>query len=318
MPSMPTLRHADPDTARRYPLAVHGQASWRAHDGGWRLTLPLPELGAGTILLPSLTFAPGPAVAPGAVERHQWALCAGGSRWSLQEVPARAAAPVPRPGSPVSTHIDCYHVHQRLQSAELHVTLQTAEPPARYLVCVSSRPLTVADPPLPAGHAALSAPPAPRSQMTAPESIASRICSPTCVSMVLGLWNREHDWMAVTEECHDPVSGLYGIWPLALAAAARRGCLGAVEAFERWDEPLRVLEQGVPIVTSIRFSSGELPGAPLPETGGHLVVVHAASPESVRVCDPAAPGQEVLREYAARAFSVAWLRHRGAAYILPP
>ncbi len=111
---------------------------------------------------------------------------------------------------------------------------------------------------------------------------------------------------------------MYGVWPLALAAAARRGCLGAVEVFDRWDEALAVLENGVPLVTSIRFSAGELPGAPLTETGGHLVVVHGVSGDTVRVCDPAAPHGDVLRDYPADAFSRAWLRHRGAAYILPP
>src|SRR5690606_29697808 len=104
----------------------------------------------------------------------------------------------------------------------------------------------------------------------------------------------------------------------ALAAAARHGSLGAVEAFDDWEAPLAVLAAGVPLVASIRFFPGELPGSPLTETGGHLVVVHGAGPAAVRVCDPAAAEHEVAREYPADAFSRAWLRHRGAAYILPP
>jgi hypothetical protein len=245
-------------------------------------------------------------------------LTADGGRWSLQEVPGSTAAPAADGGGAVSSHIDCYHVHQRLTSPELHLTLNAQYQPAQYLICVSSRPLTIAEPPLPSRRAALARAPAPRSQMTAPETIAHRICSPTCVSMVLDLWNRPHDWLTLAEECHDPVSGLYGVWPLALAAAARRGSLGAVEAFSDWQQPLAVLELGIPLVTSIRFFSGELPGAPLAETGGHLVVVHAACAEKVLVCDPAAADGEVMREYPAAAFSRAWLRHRGAAYILPP
>jgi hypothetical protein len=324
MSAMPTLRLGDPETARRYPLAVAAEACWQPHEGGWRVVVRLPELSAGTILLPSLASSsaaasPSDAAADGvAAFRHQWALRAGGATWLLQEVPAQAAAPAVPAGSPVSSRIDCFHVHQRLPSPELQLTLTASRAPAHYLICVSVRPVTIAEPPLPAGRAALARAPAPRSQMTAPESIASRICSPTCVSMVLDLWGHSHDWLALAQECHDPVSGLYGVWPLALAGAARRGCLGAVEAFSDWREPLRVLYRGVPLVTSIRFSRDELPGAPLEETGGHLVVVHAANPETILVCDPAAPEGEVLREYAAGPFSRAWLRHRGAAYILPP
>ena len=322
MAAMLTLRHADSETAARYPLPVHGDARWQPGDGGWRLTLPLPELTPGTILVPSLTFLTAPAavadaLSPDTVHRHQWTLADGDLRWSLQEVPARPGTTVSRTGGAVSSHIDCFHVHQRLASPELQLALQARDSPDRYLVCVSSRPLAMAEPPVPRRRAVLDRAPAPRSQMTAPEPIASRICSPTCVSMVLDLWNRPHDWLALADECHDPATGMYGVWPLALAAAARRGCLGAVEVFEGWEEPLAVLERGVPLVTSIRFSEGELPGAPLNETGGHLVVVHAAGPDQILCCDPAAPEGEVERAYPAAAFSGAWLRHRGAAYILP-
>jgi hypothetical protein len=316
---MPTLRRADPETARHYPLPVQGQAHWQHRDGAWRLALPLPELTTGTILVPSLASLPAPARAgyPD-VHRHQWTLTAGGASWLLQEVPARAGTSTSRIGDVVSSHIDCYHVHQRLPAPQLEVAVEADQPPERYLICVSSRAVTIAEPTLPTRRAALLRAPGPRSQMTAPEAIASRICSPTCVSMVLGLWDRPHDWLALAEECHDPASGMYGVWPLALAAAARRGCLGGVEVFEHWEEPLAVLERGVPLVTSIRFAAGELPGAPLTETGGHLVVVYDAGPEQVGVCDPAAAEGDVLRAYPADAFSRAWLRHRGAAYILPP
>lgn len=310
--AMPTLRFGDSATAGRYPLPVEGAAAWRSAGRAWNLTLPLPELGTGTILVPSLTSNAGTEA------RHQWTLEAGDGTWPLQEVPGTKAPP-PRPSDAgVSTHIDCYHLHRHLPSAELHLRLEAAQAPTRYLICVSARPVTMADPPLPPGRAALSRSPTPRSQMSAPEAIASRICSPTCVSMVLDLYHRHHDWLDLARECHDPVSDMYGVWPLATAAAARRGCLGAVEVFAGWDAPLAVLEQGVPLVASIRFSPGELPGSPLTDTGGHLVVVHAASPDSILVCDPAAVEGQVMRAYLADAFSRAWLRHRGAAYILPP
>ena len=319
MHAMPSLRFADADTAARYPLPTSGAAAWASGGTGARLVVELGDLGAGTIVVPSLAFRlsaeaddtgePGPA--------HRWTLRAAERCWPLQWVPATEPPAAPQKGSPVSTHVDCFRVHRALSGTFLELELDS-EIPRRYLVCVSSRAFTVAAPPLPESAAALPCPPPQRSQLSAPEAIAQRICSPTCVSIVLDAWRRPHDWLEVAAECHDPVTGMFGVWPLALRAAARRGCIGAVEVFAGWREPMTVLERGVPLVTSIRFSAGELPGAPLPETSGHLVVVYAAGPDEILVCDPAANPGEVHRSYPATAFSAAWLRHRGAAYILPP
>jgi hypothetical protein len=323
MSAIATMRYADPDSARRYPLPVAGPAGWSQHDGTWQVTLALPDLLPGTILVPSLASRNDSTPA-----RHRWALEAGGAAWHLQEVPClppggAAGSASPAAGTPngdpglVSTHIDCYHVHRRVESARLRLTLDAPRVPDRYLISASSRALTLAVPPLPNRSAQLPEAPPPRSQMTAPPDIAGRICSPTCVSMVLNLWERPHDWLALVAECHDAATGMYGVWPLATAAAARHGCIGAIEVFDDWSEPLQVLARGVPLVTSIRFGEGELPGAPLAETSGHLVVVHGAGPGGVDVCDPAADAGSVLRRYDAAAFSRAWFRHRGAAYILP-
>lgn len=315
---MPTVRFADPDTAGRYPLAVRGAADWQRDGDGWRVSLDLPELPTGSLLLPSLALSSPPAGDSTPPPRHRWTLRAGDDSWALQEVPARAGTVTDRTGDVVSTHIDCYHVHKPLHDPSLTVQVDAQEAPSRYLLTVSARVLTITEPPQPARSAALQHPPRPRSQLTAPAEIANRICSPTCVSMVLDLWQRPHDWLGLAAECHDPATGMFGVWPLAIAAAARRGSFGAVEAFDDWQAPLAVLDAGVPLVTSIRFFAGELPGAPLGETGGHLLVVYGAGPDRVQVCDPAAADGEVIREYPADAFSKAWLRHRGAAYILPP
>jgi hypothetical protein len=318
MPAMDTLRYADPVTALAYPLAVRGRADWRQLDGIWRLSLPLPDLQAGTILVPSLAFegAAAATAAAGTGPHFRWSLHAGSASWSLQQVPGTTPE-TPSPAGEVSSQIDCYHIHRRLDTPRLSLDLTSRQPPERYLITVSSRALTLAEPPLPTRSESLRCAPPPRSQMTAPAAIANRICSPTCVSMVLDLWDRRHDWLTLVDDCFDPATGMYGVWPMAVRAAARYGSLGAVETFDGWEEPLQVLGRGTPLVTSIRYAAGELPGAPMAETGGHLVVVYGAGPASVRVCDPAAPDGAVVRCYDARAFSGAWLRHRGAAYILP-
>ena len=70
---------------------------------------------------------------------------------------------------------------------------------------------------------------------------------------------------------------------------------------------------------SIDLGRGELPGAPLAQTAGHLVTVYGIDGDRVLVCDPAAADDaSVPRTYDAGAFTAAWMRHRGAAYLLAP
>jgi hypothetical protein len=317
---MHTLRLADPATTRAYPLAVAGPARWAATSDGVAVEIELPDLPAGTLLVPSL------ALADRAAGYHQWMLAAEGACWPLPPVPSRpprdaaGGTPTDPARDPrVSLHIDCWHVHADLVAPRVRVTLRAGAAPSRYLVAVSARPLSLPDAAAPRASGALPRPPPALSQMTAPPELAPRICSPTSVAMVLGHWGETDPWLAIVEECRDPATGMYGVWPLAVAAAARRGRIGAVEVFAGWDEPLAVLERGIPLVTSIRFERGSLPGAPLERSAGHLVVLFAAGPDTVVVNDPAAPdAASVTRTYAAAAFSAAWLGSRGAAYILPP
>jgi hypothetical protein len=155
--------------------------------------------------------------------------------------------------------------------------------------------------------------------MQAAPDIAPRICSPTSTAMVLAHWGCRDPWLQIVAECRDPATGMFGVWPLAIAAAARRGSVGAVELFDDWTAPLTALERGIPLVASIRFDAGALPGAPLLRSAGHLVVVFKAGPDTIGVNDPAAASVvDVTRTYPAKAFTEAWLGHRGAAYILPP
>ena len=337
---METLRFADTATAAAYPLKVTGPITWETDadtgDTTWRCHLP--ALAAGSILVPGLAFLPLRA------GDHVWQLRCGSRCWRLNPVPGRPR-PSPAPGpaeagstaqaeatQAVSCHVDCFHVHERLEGAQLELRLE-GPCPGRYLVTVSARPIDLPDNPPPHREAGLELAPPPVSQMTADPALARRICSPTCVAMVMLHWNQRSGAAppengggspetvrdAMVAACRDPATGMYGVWPLALRAATSMGRLGAVELFTSWDDPLVVLSAGNPLVTSIRFGTGKLTGAPLQQTGGHLVLLHQAGPERVAVNDPAAPSNaEVRRGYQADEFSRAWLSHRGAAYILLP
>jgi hypothetical protein len=315
---MQTVRFADAATASRYPLAIAGPADWRhvrgKQDDHLTAEIALPELADRDILVPSLAL--GGAATPA----HQWTLVDADATWALPIVPSAAGASAPVAADPrVSVHIDCFHVQGLLKAPMLRVRVDARQVPDAYLLCVSARPLALTTLAVPTQPTALPLAPPQHSQMTAAATLAPRICSPTSVGMVLAHWGCPEPREVIVAECHDRATGMYGVWPLAINAAARRRSLGAVEVFADWGAPARVLQAGIPLITSIRFETGQLPGSPLSRTGGHLVVVHAAGPDTIGVNDPAAAcDAEVGRQYDARAFTDAWLRHRGAAYILPP
>ena len=147
-------------------------------------------------------------------------------------------------------------------------------------------------------------------------------CSPTAVAMVLahaGRLPRGTDIPAVARQVHDPAYGGTGNWPFNTAWAAalvdqafvtRLHDLGEAEAFVR---------AGIPLVASVAFPAGGLPGAPTRATDGHLVVIRGFTEAGdVVVNDPAAPTERsVRRTYGRAAFERAWLQGSGGlVYVL--
>ena len=306
-----THRFASPRTAAEYPLECSEQLPWQADKTVHHARIELPEIPAATIIVPSLALLSNDDY------RFQFTLRRGTSRWALHTVPSESA-PEPANDPAVSTHIDCFHVHQALSGAELEIELVGLRALSEYLVTLTARELELDDVPVPTTSVCCQAPPA-ISQMAMGKKLGPRICSPTCTAMVLARFGKNPVLADVSARCFDPVTNLYGSWPLALRAASNAGCLGAVEVFDDWRAPERIIAAGLPIIASIRFAAEALPGTPLHATGGHLVVVHGITPDEVQVYDPAAPdSSSVSRTYDAASFARAWLRHRGAAYILLP
>ncbi|MGI9326598.1 MAG: C39 family peptidase, partial [Pseudomonadales bacterium] len=90
-------------------------------------------------------------------------------------------------------------------------------------------------------------------------------------------------------------------------------------AFSNWDEVTPFLAADLPVVASIRYGKDQLPGSPMPSTGGHLVVVFGVDERWVLVNDPAALDRSaVTLRYPRAAFEKAWFEHRGAGYVLLP
>ncbi|MFV2090953.1 MAG: C39 family peptidase, partial [Pseudomonadales bacterium] len=267
---------------------------------------------AATIIAPSYSMLGQPDYA------FQFTLSTPQGDYPLPVVPSseRLADPSDKQ---ISTAIDCFHTLKKIGPSRLIVTCHSPLAPERYLLAVSVRPTELA-PPLGDCFAEVRTKlPPSHSQMLENPRISAGICSPVSTAMVLGLHKPAVSVGSIISACYDPVTRMYGMWPLAIRSASSVDCLGAVELFRNWEPVNACLERGVPVVASIRYRKGELPGAPLAATGGHLVVVHGLHDHRVLVNDPAAPNHgSVGRNYPVDAFAAAWFQHRGAAYVLAP
>jgi hypothetical protein len=155
------------------------------------------------------------------------------------------------------------------------------------------------------------------SQMDAPAAVRHRICSPTSVAMVLAYWKRPVGVEALAEELFDVRHDLYGIWPAAICAASRRGVDGYLLRFPSWAAAAWCLQRGLPVIASVRYAAGELQGAAIEATPGHLIVLTGYEQDMVFVNDPAAPTcAEVSRRYALADLRRVWLGRTGVGYVL--
>lgn len=158
-----------------------------------------------------------------------------------------------------------------------------------------------------------------KSQMQEDEEIAHRICSPTSVSMVLDSFGRTTEPRELARRAYHQGSDLYGVWPANIHAASRWDTLGYLLHFPSWQAALYLLGQGLPLIASLRYQSGELSRAAAPKTNGHLLVVRGCRDGLIEVNDPAAPtAASVPRQYDAVEFATVWLGRSALGYVLFP
>lgn len=154
------------------------------------------------------------------------------------------------------------------------------------------------------------------SQMTAPQDVRARICSPTSVAMVLGYFGAAVDHERLAAEVFHPGLDRYGVWPAAVRAAGRHGVMGYLLRFPNWTSAAWCLGRGLPIVASVRYVAGELTGAAVSETAGHLLVLTGYEDDVVLVNDPAAPDAAgVARRYRLDELTRVWLDRTGVGYV---
>ncbi len=161
-------------------------------------------------------------------------------------------------------------------------------------------------------------------------------CSPTSTSMVLGFWGRlpkpqQYAW--VKRSYRQPwvdYAARYtfawnfdgtGDWPFNTAYAGRFGLDSFVTRLRSLRDAELFVRAGIPLVAAIAFGTGQLDGAPLSSTSGHLLVIRGFTASgNVIVNDPAAhTASTVRRVYKRGQFENAWVDNGGGVvYVIHP
>lgn len=163
------------------------------------------------------------------------------------------------------------------------------------------------------------------SQMVYPDG-GNVWCSPTSTSMVLGfLMNDtgacEPRVRAATAGVYDWIYGGYGNWPFNTAYASTKGFNAYVARFTTMREVENWVALGIPVVFSFAWSSGQLTGAAISSSPGHLaVIVGFDGSGNPIVNDPAASTDATVRRtYLRSELEPLWLsRSGGTVYLIYP
>jgi len=159
-------------------------------------------------------------------------------------------------------------------------------------------------------------------------------CSPTSLAMVLSYYGRlpassTYTWVpksyaqrwvnGVARSVFDHTYDGTGNWPFNTAYAGTRVSGSFVTRLADLRMAERFIRVGIPLIVSIRFDRGQLSGAPISSTDGHLVVLTGfTAAGNPIVNDPAAPSSKTVRRTYNRAqFERAWIGgSAGMSYVL--
>jgi hypothetical protein len=156
-------------------------------------------------------------------------------------------------------------------------------------------------------------------------------CSPTSLSMVMAFLGEKYNLPGLSLEVPNVASSTYdwiydgnGNWPFNVAYASSINNLnGFVTRFHGLAQVEAWIEAGLPVIASVSYSAGQLPGSPISATGGHLLVIRGFDTNgNVITNDPAGDprqGEKVRIVYPRAAFEKVWLNGSGGTvYLLFP
>ena len=142
-------------------------------------------------------------------------------------------------------------------------------------------------------------------------------CAPASLAMLLAYRGYPLDVATVAREVYDAAYGGTGNWAFNAAFAGTLGFRAAVVHLRDLEHAHAFLADDVPLALSLAWRAGELPGAALPASDGHLVVLRGIDAAGdALVNDPARPS--IAGAYPRAAFERAWLGHGGVAFAVVP
>jgi Peptidase_C39 like family len=165
-----------------------------------------------------------------------------------------------------------------------------------------------------------------RSQMIYPNG-GEVWCSPTSTTMILEYWSAKlgralADTVPVAaKSVWDGVYAGSGNWPFNTAYAGSKGLNAHVNRLANLVEAEAFIARGVPLAISIGWKPGELPGAHITSSQGHLVVLRGFTKTGDAIInDPAAKTDAKVRTvYPRAALERAWIEHSGGiVYVIEP
>lgn len=160
----------------------------------------------------------------------------------------------------------------------------------------------------------------PRSQMLYPDG-GEVWCSPTSTSMILAFWGKNVTVPQAAKGTYDAAYEGTGNWPFNTAYAGTFGLRAYVTRLGSLADAERFVAAGIPLAVSAGWKKGELPGASIAATDGHLMVLIGFDKAGNPVLnDPAGPDDtQVRRVYPRAAFERLWLTHSGGlVYVIRP
>ncbi|HEY2474719.1 MAG TPA: C39 family peptidase [Candidatus Cybelea sp.] len=142
-------------------------------------------------------------------------------------------------------------------------------------------------------------------------------CSPTALAMIHAYHGIDSSVTQTAREVFDRAYNGTGNWVFNVAYSGRLGFRAVVAHLRNLDHAQLLIERNLPLAISYSWSPGELPGAPLERSDGHLAVLCGFTREGdCAINDPAAPNVRVV--YPRRAIERLWQRNDGIAYVIAP
>jgi hypothetical protein len=105
-------------------------------------------------------------------------------------------------------------------------------------------------------------------------------CVPASIAMLLATWNVTASVAEVAAGIYDRAHGGTGNWAFAVAYAGAHGLVGAVAYLRDLASLEGFIAAGLPPAVSIAWEDGDLPGAPLARSPGHVLVVQTGTRSS--------------------------------------